>query len=414
MAMFRLSSIISGLDKLASYITSSSSSSCDPCGRDELVELKDSVVRTRNYVMDSRGVIGDASVKLWLMELDNLVHLIDRILVESASEQQPQLVTCRKRAKLEKKEPAPDVINFLQVQEEIRKRFHEMSADWAAIHLTETDVGMRFQQQRSSSPSGFQIDESCVFGRDDDKNKVIELLFSDDSKRGNVSIISIVGVAGIGKTTLAQLAYNDPKICAHFTARGWVCLSRDIDAVGLLQAIVQSVTGKACRDKDLVTLERTLEGVLKGTKFLLVLDDVREEEEEEDCLWDCLWSPLLGAETTKIVVTTRNELVSNSIQELVLPHHLSSLSEANCWSLFRRFAFDGEDPNEHPNLVEIGRRIAAMCRGWPLAAKTLGVLLRFETDEDMWLDILQGEVLGLVGSLNLTLQPSSDGAVEHR
>ena len=64
----------------------------------------------------------------------------------------------------------------------------------------------------------------------------------DESK---VSVVSIVGIGGIGKTTLAKVIYNDEKVKVHFELRAWVCVSKEFDVFKISNAIFQDVTGES-------------------------------------------------------------------------------------------------------------------------------------------------------------------------
>ena len=94
----------------------------------------------------------------------------------------------------------------------------------------------------------------------------------------DVSVIPIVGMGGLGKTTLAQLAYNDHRAKRHFVLRMWVCVSDDFDLRRVTKAIIESTTGNTCGLLDMDLLQRRLQENVRGKKFLLVLDDMWNED----------------------------------------------------------------------------------------------------------------------------------------
>ncbi|KAL5698409.1 hypothetical protein ACHQM5_029452 [Ranunculus cassubicifolius] len=110
-------------------------------------------------------------------------------------------------------------------------------------------------------------------------------------------------MGGLGKTTLAQWVYNDERAKDHFEVRAWVCVSDDFDVKRLTKAILDSVSEGASGGKsELDVLQRTLQGKLAGKQFLLVLDDVWNEEEDD---WKRLQCSLKGgAKGSSVVVTT--------------------------------------------------------------------------------------------------------------
>ncbi|KAD5317993.1 hypothetical protein E3N88_17939 [Mikania micrantha] len=127
------------------------------------------------------------------------------------------------------------------------------------------------------------------------------------------------------------------------------------------------------------------------TEFLIVFDDVWNEDEEK---WDKL-RPLFhgGASGSKILVTTRSEKVAMIIDpNHASSYHLKGLADDDCWNLFERRAFRQGDLDKHPNLLEIGKQILGKCRGVPLAVKTLGSLMRFKRKEEEWLAVQNSDV----------------------
>ncbi|XXG50590.1 hypothetical protein AAC387_Pa02g4572 [Persea americana] len=199
-------------------------------------------------------------------------------------------------------------------------------------------------------------------------------------------------MGGLGKTTLAQLVYNDKRIEKHFDLRAWVCASEDFDSIRLTRAIVESLTGSPCHLMNLDPLQVALVKKLKGKKFLLVLDNVWNVKRSD---WDELRAPLMvGLRGSGILVTTRSQDVL-SIMGTGPPHFLQGLSDDDCWFLFERLAFIDGNSNAHPNLVTIGKEIVNKCKGLPLAVKTLGGLLFSKLDEEEWIGILKSDIWDL-------------------
>ncbi|XVF82282.1 hypothetical protein PTKIN_Ptkin16aG0033500 [Pterospermum kingtungense] len=237
-----------------------------------------------------------------------------------------------------------------------------------------------------SQPTSVEI-ETHVYGRDRDKETILELVFKSDEE-GNF-VIPIVGMGGIGKTTLAQLVYNNPTIKNNFDLKAWVTVSDDFDVTRITKAILQSVTSESCNDNDLSSLQKNLKKELSGKRFLIVLDDVWNENYHN---WTILQSPFLSRTPgSKIIVTTRSSTVSSTMGASH-PHELKVLSENDCLSVFAQHALGATDFGGHPNLKEVGEKIVRKCSGLPLAAKTLGGLLRTNVDHDAWTRILESEM----------------------
>ena len=124
----------------------------------------------------------------------------------------------------------------------------------------------------------------------------------------NVNVISIVGIGGLGKTTLAKLVYNNEQVVGHFQLRMWACVSKDFDVTRLIKEILKSALGKIDETLSLDWLPLRLRELIKGKKFLLVLDDIWNEDSKK---WIELENLLFGdSKGSKILVTTRNSSVA--------------------------------------------------------------------------------------------------------
>ncbi|KAK9902516.1 hypothetical protein M0R45_001550 [Rubus argutus] len=198
-------------------------------------------------------------------------------------------------------------------------------------------------------------------------------------------------MGGIGKTTLAQIVYNDARVKEEFDVQAWVCVSDDFDILRITQAVYASITSETCVITELDLLQVKLKEALARKKFLIVHDDVWNENYND---WDRLRRPFgFGARGSKILVTTRNEVVATVMGTLPM-YHLNHISEEDGWLLFAKHAFKNAHAlgTEHPDLANIGRKIVKKCNGLPLAAKSLGGLLRTELNMEEWEKILESEL----------------------
>ncbi|XP_058078543.1 putative disease resistance protein RGA4 [Magnolia sinica] len=274
---------------------------------------------------------------------------------------------------------------------EIGERLYEIAED-RKFHLSDRVVDLPFNIEKRLQTDS--LIESEVFGRDEDKKKIVESLI-DFSTQEDISIIPIVGMGGLGKTTLAQFAYNDERVTKHFELRIWVCVSDNFDVMRVIKLIIESANDSKCDLEGMDSLQHSLQEKLSGKKFLLVLDDVWEETPEK---WNSLKKSVRGAKGSKIIVTTRSEKVA-SIMGTLPSHHLQTLSDDDCWSLFRQRAF-GHERQERLNLVILGKEIVKKCKGVPLAAKSLGSLMYHKTEESQWLFVKESEIWNLPGEEN--------------
>ncbi|XP_078158087.1 putative disease resistance protein RGA3 [Carex rostrata] len=267
----------------------------------------------------------------------------------------------------------------------IRERFEEISNARRDLHFRED--GTRVVRDPQICPqTSSHMDERAIFGREEEKEKIISLL--KPSNGPDFMVIPIVGMGGFGKTTLAQLVYNDSRICRFFDKRCWISVSEDFDLVRLSKAIIDSVSDNPCESFELSKLQDVLKEKIRGIALFLVLDDVWNEKRN---LWERFRVGFFGAKFVRILTTTRNTLVA-TIMQTTSPFQLGSLPEGNCLSLFKHFAFGSKETNENVNLQKIGCGIVKKCKGSPLAIKALGGILRHEMDEEKWREILESDI----------------------
>ncbi|XP_024039256.1 putative disease resistance protein RGA3 [Citrus clementina] len=234
------------------------------------------------------------------------------------------------------------------------------------------------------------IDEGEVFGRDDEKNELLGKLLGESGEQ-HPHIISLVGLGGIGKTTLAQLAYNNDEVKRNFEKVIWVCVSDTFDEMRVAKAIIEGLGESTSGLSEFQSLMSHIHRSIEGKNFFIVLDDVWDGNYN---IWDqfffCLKNGLPGS---KIVVTTRNESVARMMRTIELDIiSIEQLAEEECWLLFKRLAFFGRSFKDCEKLELIGRKIARKCKGLPLAAKVIGNLLRSKRTVKEWQRILESEM----------------------
>ncbi|XP_039688343.1 putative disease resistance protein RGA3 isoform X1 [Medicago truncatula] len=240
-------------------------------------------------------------------------------------------------------------------------------------------------------PNAFWVDDDCtIYGREHEKEEIIEFLLSDsDSDADNrVPIISIVGLIGIGNTTLAQLVYNDHKMMEHVELKAWVHDSESFDLVGLTKSILRSFCSPP-KSKNLEILQRQLLLLLMGKKYLLVLDCVYKRNGE--FLEQLLFPFNHGSSQGKIILTTYDKEVASIMRSTRLLD-LKQLEESGCRSLFVSHAFHDRNASQHPNLEIIGKKIVDKCGGLPLTVTEMGNLLRRRFSKREWVKIMETDL----------------------
>ncbi|KAK9083026.1 hypothetical protein Scep_029497 [Stephania cephalantha] len=274
---------------------------------------------------------------------------------------------------------------------EMMRKFDAIAKERSSFNLIEWRTAERVaQSSHSSRVTSSVVNEPKIYGRESDIEKILHVLLGEGEnvQRDGVLVCPIVGIGGLGKTTLAQMVYNDERVVKYFKQRMWVCVSEDFDVQRLTKLMIESLSGSSCDLTSLDAMQCKLREMLGGKKFLVVLDDVWNDNQNE---WNKLKSSVnCGAEGSSIIVTTRLPRVA-SITSTIPPHELSFLTQNECWELFKGYAF-GLGNEENPNLEKIGYEIVQKCGGVPLAAKALGSLLRFRSDETQWEAIRDSEI----------------------
>ncbi|WVZ05211.1 hypothetical protein V8G54_018557 [Vigna mungo] len=274
----------------------------------------------------------------------------------------------------------------------VTRRLDKIAADGNKFGLERIVIDQSPLRRREMTYS--HVDASGMIGRESDREQIIKLLIQphpngDGYGDQSVCVIPIVGIGGLGKTTLAKLVFNDNRIDHLFQLKMWVCISDDFNIRQIIIKIINSATDptisvvpqESMNNLGIEQLQSRLRHKLSCQKYLLVLDDVWNDDRAK---WIELKDLIkVGAIGSKILVTTRSTSIA-SMMGTVPSYVLEGLSVENCLSLFLKWAFREGEEKEHPNLVDIGKEIVKKCRGVPLAVKTLGSSLFSVFDSQRW------------------------------
>ncbi|KAM7486596.1 hypothetical protein LguiA_002605 [Lonicera macranthoides] len=376
------------------------------CGlNEELKRLKGTLLMIQAVLNDAEiRQVKEQAISIWLNNLKLVAHEADCVLGEFAYEMVRRRAETRNH--INKKVISFFSSNPILFDSKMAHKIKGVNTKLEMIHKEANDYGLKAVCVRDVAHNPLQmthgrdvdsfLDEDAVVGRDSEASKLVEMLIGTTSDQENLSFIPIVGIAGIGKTALAKLVYNDERVVNHFDARIWVSVSGCFDVKRVLVEILESLKGNKCdvKSKDLIL--SYLEKELRGKKYMLLLDDVLDEDALK---WEDFRSCLFGVSTTKgnkIVVTTRGVQVA-SVIDAHQACHLGGLAEDDCWSLFKGRAFVSRGAEMNSELEAIRTEIVTKCRGVPLAAKVVGSMMRYNTKKGDGLSVQNGGYWGLDG-----------------
>ncbi|QHO22297.1 Putative disease resistance RPP13-like protein [Arachis hypogaea] len=353
-------------------------------GPDLVERLKTALLGAEALVADAElKQFGNLNVRKWLDSLRDAVYCAEDLLAtvltkaatkkeESSSWWSPTFFINR------------DKDDMVDKMVGVVRRIEDLGKQKDFLGLEKIPTGSSSWRTPSSS-----LVRGTVYGREDDKKALIKML--NDNNEHHLSVIAIVGIGGVGKTTLAQWLYNNEEFMKGFDLKAWVCVSEKFEVVETTRNVIKQIHGGTCSLDDFNSLQNALKEEFSNKKFFIVLDDVWSDDGDK---WSNFMTPFQqnGNKGSIVLLTTREENVASAVQNCQ-PYFLWELSEDYCWSVFAENASFPQS-NGRAALEEIGRKIVKKCDGLPLAAETLGRLLRTKHDVEEWNKILMSHIWG--------------------
>ncbi|XP_026384217.1 putative disease resistance protein RGA3 [Papaver somniferum] len=377
--------------------------------KDDLQKLKNTLEMIGAVTSDAEArQASEESIRLWLIKLKDAAYDADDVLDAFSYE---VMRGDGKNSLLFKVKDFFSSSNHLYFKARMAHKIKDINGNLdgiakekEAFNLRSGGGGKVFRTTTSIARANlrgpaFVSDLETIVGKDNDKTKILDLLIksptASSSNRNNekTPVIPIVGMAGLGKTKLAELVFPDKLIKENFDLSIWVCVTDDFDLNNVLRDISEYIDN----DKS----DKVINVDVK--KYLLVLDDLWNEEHDK---WEKLKNCLMdGSEGSKILVTTRKNHVANIVKGNIPSHHLKPLSDDECWSIIKQRAFAAGGPPETEDMVKIGKDIAKICCGLPLAAEILGNVMRLRKEERQWVSIRDIEILEQEAIYNQKIRP---------
>nr|XP_034570075.1 putative disease resistance protein RGA3 [Setaria viridis] len=368
---------------------------------DELKGLKDTVDTIQNsMVRVEKRLNKDGDVCVWMRELkaaaydmeDIIMELEGDILSNKDGSQNNKSTTEISIPLMLRRSMASKLKDMKQRLDNIEKlRRFDLMVDTSS---DDQDV----IQMRATGPCLVE----GILGRDQDKVELMKLL-QEDCKH---TIIPIYGFGGLGKTTLAQMVFDDNTTKRDFDIQIWVYVSTSFSDEKIGRSIISQVDGQS-NQYDLSSVQMRVEMILRGKKYLIVLDDLWEENTGQLEKIEAMLKG--GAPGRKIIVTTRSEQVAKRLNR-ELPFKLGALQYDDCWKLFKAKAFPNGIKESEMAKVHMGEKIVEKCGGVPLAVKSLGDRLldmpMHKWEETLKSDLWEDERDPTTGTTSTLILPS--------
>ncbi|KAL3642206.1 hypothetical protein CASFOL_013021 [Castilleja foliolosa] len=371
--------------------------------KDDLKKLQKTLSMVNDVLHDAEmRQVTDSAVKRWLRELEDLAFDADNVIDEFNYHLLSKKVGATKNKTMTKKVQSffssSNNNNTIAYRLKLGRRIKDINEKLKSINQQASEFGLQTRLAGAQAPvsgsdasgsmetDSFTVDP-IFLGRENDVSRILEKLIptTPSPHEQVLSVLPIVGMGGLGKTTLAKKVFGDEKMISHFgDNRVWVYVSRNFDVRNILKNIITSLTKREFRLETREDLLKELEKHLRAKRYLLVLDDVWNEDRE---MWGDFVNSLTGISSATgscIIVTSRSEGVASIVKTLPV-HNLEILSEDDCWSIIKAKAFN-RTGDVSLEFETVGRNIASRCQGLPLAAKVVGGLL-FEKSKDEWLEI---------------------------
>ncbi|KAL8048687.1 hypothetical protein ABFS82_07G082600 [Erythranthe guttata] len=333
--------------------------------------------------------ITNGTVKLWLHKLEGVAFDADNVLDELDYQHLSETVNTQHKIKKKVRVFFPRNIRRLKMPRKIKdinKNLEEINKEARSYGL-QMAVGGACAPIVGSGPSCRETDsfgnDPIFLGRENDVSEIVKMMTTPPKGDQVFSILPIVGMGGLGKTTVAREVFDHKDIKSHFAKRFWVHVSENFDLMILFRKILTSLTKTNVKLESKQDVLEELQTYLGAGRFLLVLDDVWNDSKGK---WDDFINPLRKISSVTgngIVVTTRNQSVASLVTTLPI-HKLKELSEEQCWSIIKAKAFPKDNVPSEFELI--GVSIAKKCQGLPLAARMVGGLLLGKSIDE-WLHI---------------------------
>ncbi|EOA33686.1 hypothetical protein CARUB_v10019869mg [Capsella rubella] len=279
----------------------------------------------------------------------------------------------------------------------ISERISKVIRDMQSLGVQQVIVNERYmlslQERQREMRQTFSSDyEDHLVGVEKGVEQLIGYLVEEDRSQ----VVSITGMGGIGKTTLARQVFNHETVKSHFAGLAWVCVSQQLTRKYVWQTILRKLgPGYKVLEMTEEELQEKLVQVLETQNTLIVLDDIWREED-----WDLIKPMFPRKKGWKVLLTSRNEGVGLRADPKCFTSKPNCLTLQECWTIFRRMVFPRENSTEYNvdgEMEKMGKQMIKHCGGLPLAVKVLGGLLSVQYTLREWKRVYENIKSHIVG-----------------
>ncbi|KAI3957583.1 hypothetical protein MKW92_027747 [Papaver armeniacum] len=344
--------------------------------RDQVQELRDELRRMQCFLKDAdaKQQQGDERVRNWVADIRNVAYdsedVVDTFMLKIGATSKPgRVLSLIKKTAL--------MVKNLRHLRRVGKEIQAIQAKIKAISASTVTYGIKELPDDKPSSSTATLRNQYPHVQDEDVTgleeytKTLLTELSKDEER--LCVVSIVGVGGLGKTTLAKKIFKHDTVMRDFDCHAWCSISQQLNMRDvLLEIITKFMNPNATElstsgDKNLV---EKLYNYLQDKRYFIVMDDMWNPEH-----WKIL-KPAFpnGKRGSKILLTTRNREVALQADPDSLHLEPELLNEKKSWELLCKKAFP--KTNCCPaGLEKLGREMVRICGGLPLAICALGGIL---------------------------------------
>ncbi|TVU50671.1 hypothetical protein EJB05_02050, partial [Eragrostis curvula] len=278
----------------------------------------------------------------------------------------------------------------------IKKRFAEIvkqRTEFSAI-TNSSHLVRHTNRTTGEMPSLPNADTASVLGRDQEKHQIISKLVETNGQH-IIKILSVIGLGGSGKSSLANLVFNDGNfVQEHFKVRLWVHVSQEFDVTKLIEKLFEAIVGEKSERYPLQQMTKIISDELTGKRFLIVLDDVWTDDR---ILWGEFMVHLKSSVPAGswVLLTTRSRRVAE-VADSAHIFDLPALSESDSWKVFKQ-SFGMAAKGLDTEFIEVGKEIVNKCGGVPLAIKVLAGVLHDKEYIEEWQAMRDSNLLDVEG-----------------